>query len=82
MSQYDEVVELNLADELSKGERIVEMRDLFSADTVDAGEAAYRWFEIRFTLAKVVVIGVVLAIIGAAVTFLVRRKKRRSVVEG
>ena len=82
MSQYDEVVELNLADELSKGERIVEMRDLFSADTVDAGEAAYRWFEIRFTLAKVVVIGVVLAIIGAPVIFLVRRKKRRSVVEG
>jgi membrane protein DedA with SNARE-associated domain len=33
-------------------------------------------------LAKVGVIGVVLAIIGAAVIFLVRRKKRRSVVEG
>ena len=38
MAQYDEIVELDIDEELAKGLRVVEMRDLFAPDTADAGE--------------------------------------------
>jgi hypothetical protein len=37
MSQYNEAVRLNIADELAKGRREVDARDLFSTSTAKAG---------------------------------------------
>ena len=79
LSQYEELLDLDLAEEIAKGERIVEMRDLFTADTVDAGQAAYRWFEIRFTIGKIAVVAAILVLIAGVVVFVVKkfRGKRR-----
>jgi hypothetical protein len=38
MSQYNEAVRLNIADELAKGRRVVGARDLFSTSTAKAGD--------------------------------------------
>lgn len=73
LSQYDELVDLDLTEELSKGERIVEMRDLFTSDTVDAGQAAYRRFETRFTLAIIAVVVAVLLLISGVAVFVIRK---------
>jgi hypothetical protein len=79
LSQYGEWVALDLAEELSKGERIVEMRDLFTADTVDAGQSAYRRFETRFTMAKIAVVAAVLILVTGITVVVVKslRKQRR-----
>jgi len=81
MSQFDEVAEIAMAEELGKGKRIVEMREFFSPATAAAGDAAYRRFATRFTLAKVSVIAVGLALLLGLVALLVRRlrQERREV---
>ena len=73
LDECTELVELDLTEELSKGERIAEMQDLFTSDTVDAGQAAYRWFEARFTLSKIAVVAAILFLIAGVVVFVIRR---------
>jgi hypothetical protein len=82
MSQYDEVAKLNMAEELSKGQRIVEMRDLFTPGIAENGDASYRRFEIRFKAAQVTVIAAILAMIAGAVVVVVKKFKRRQQAEG
>jgi hypothetical protein len=77
LAQYNEVVRLNLSDELAKGERIVEMRDLFGADTVEAGQAAYKWFEVRGIGVRVAVVGAVLVLTGGVGVSVVRKLRRQ-----
>ena len=77
LSQYGEWVELDLAEELSRGERIVQMRDLFTADTVDVGQAAYRRFETRFTMAKIAVVAAGLTLIAGMAVIVVKRLRRQ-----
>jgi hypothetical protein len=79
MAQYDERVELDVAGELAKGQRIVEMRELFSPDTVDAGEDAYRRFETRFTLVEVAAVVAVLGMAAGGVVLVIRGLRRRRV---
>ena len=71
MSQYGEAIHLNIADELAKGQRVVETRSLFSADTAQAGDASYHKFETRFRIAQVtvIIIGLVVFGSGGAVAF-------------
>jgi hypothetical protein len=76
MSQYDEVVHLDISEELAKGERIIEARELFSPETADAGDAAYRRFETRFTATKITVILAILALIGGGITLVIKKVKR------
>jgi hypothetical protein len=76
MAQYDEVVVLNLADELARGARVVDMREFFSPETVAAGDAAYHRFEARFNAAKIAVIALVVGIVAGG-AFLAVRKTRK-----
>jgi len=43
--QFYQVVELNLAEELAQGERTIQIRDLFSSETVAAASAKYREYK-------------------------------------
>lgn len=81
LAQYDELVDLDVAEELSKGQRIVEMRDIFSSDTVDAGQSAYRWFETRFTILKIAVVAAILVLIAAVCVFVVKKFRGQRRVE-
>lgn len=72
-----DVVALELVEEAAKGQRIVEMRDLFASDTVEAGEASYRWFEARFTMAKIAAIVTVLLRVGGVALLVVKKIKKR-----
>jgi hypothetical protein len=78
MGQYGDPVELDLADELEKGQRVVEMRDLFAPETAQDGDAAYRRFEARLTAVKVGVVSAGLALLAAiagGIVLVVRRKR-------
>jgi len=81
MAQYDEAVELSLSEELAKGERVVEMRDLFTPDTLEAGQAAYRWFELRFKGAQLAAVGAILAVIGVGTVFVFKKLRPQQRVE-
>lgn len=79
MSQYDEVVTLNLEDELAKGERVVNMDEFFSRETVEAGDAAYRQFDIRFTATKVAAIAIGIGAIagcGLLITKMIKKGRK------
>jgi hypothetical protein len=75
MSQFDEVAEIDMAQELAKGQRVTEMRAFFSPATADAGDAAYRRFAARFTAAKITVITAGVALLLGLVFLLVRRPR-------
>ena len=77
LSQYDELVELDLTEEILKGKRIVEMRDLFRADTVEAGQAAYRRFDMRFTAAKIAVILSIILLMTGIIVFGMRKVRTK-----
>jgi len=64
MSQFVEVAEIDMLEELAQGQRVVEMREFFSPSTAAAGDAAYQRFATRFRLAKISVLaaGSVLAL--------------------
>jgi hypothetical protein len=70
MSQYNEAVRLNIADELAKGRRVVDARDLFSTSTAKAGDDIYHSFEIRFfaVLGAFILTGLTLSATGAMLT--------------
>jgi hypothetical protein len=48
LSQFNEGITLDLQTELSRGQRIVPLKDYFSPSTIAAGDAAYEKFERRF----------------------------------
>jgi hypothetical protein len=77
LSQYGEWVDLDLAEELSKGERMVEMRDLFTADTVDAAQSAYRQFGTRFSIVKIAIAAAVLILVTGITVVVVKRLRRQ-----
>lgn len=77
MSQYDEAVKLNTADELTKGQRVIEARSLFPNEVAEAGDTSYREFETRFfaAIATVILTGLGLIILGF--TIAIRKVRRR-----
>lgn len=77
MAQYGEAVHLDLEQELTKGQRVLEMQDLFAPDTVEAGQAAYRQFETRFTAVKVAAVLAILALLAGCAVLVVKRLKGR-----
>ena len=78
MSQYNEIAEIDMEEEFKKGQRIVEMRELFSEETAAAGDAAYQAFAFRFQAAKIGVITLAfLLVIGITYGIYRRMKKRR-----
>ena len=81
LSQYDEMVVLDLKEMISEGERIVEMRDLFTLDTVDAGQAAYRWFETRFTIVRIAVVAAILLLIVGLAALVIKKRRGQQQVE-
>lgn len=76
-SQFDEMVEIDMEEEFSKGERVVDMRDFFSPETVKAGDAAYQKFENRFKAAQIGVIVAGVLLLGGVIILVVRSVKRR-----
>ncbi len=77
MSQYNQAVKLNLAEELAKGQHVVETRDLFPKEIVEAGDAAYHQFEIKFRLAQISVILIGLVLFSVMIMFGIKIVKRR-----
>ncbi len=76
MSQYNERIELDIDEELSKGQRVVNMSTLFSNTTVKEGDADYRRFETRFTIYKISVIVISVLLISGAVLLIILLKKK------
>ncbi len=79
MAQLNETIHLDMMEELKKGQRVVEMRDLFSKATVEAGDAAYRQLEMRTLLTKAGAVVALLAVIGAALIAVRTVRKSRNV---
>jgi len=77
MSQYDESVKLNIAEELAKGQHVIETRSLFSDEIAKAGDASYHAFETRFKVAQVTVILVGLGMVGGGVMWIVKKLKMK-----
>ncbi len=78
-SQFNEMAEIDMHEEFSKGERVVDMRDFFSNETVKVGDAAYQRFENKFTATKIVAVAVgVLFLVGVFLLLvrLIRKLKR------
>jgi len=75
MSQYDEPVKLNIADELAKGQRVIETRSLFPTDIAEAGDASYYAFETRFFAAIAIVILSGLGLVGGGMLWIVKKLK-------
>ena len=86
MSQYNEAARLNIAEELSKGQRIVETRDFFSPETAQAGDASFQKFKFRFAAAVVAVILTGLSLIGGVIVLvskkLMERKSTIQIISG
>jgi len=78
MSQYDEAVKLNIAEELAKGQRVIDARSLFPSNIAKAGDASYHAFETRFRVAQVTVIllGLTLLILGFTIAIRKIRKRK------
>lgn len=77
MSQYDEAVKLNIADELAKGQRVIEARSLFPSEIAEAGDASYHSFETRFFAAIAIVIVVGLILIAGGTAFAIKKLRRK-----
>ena len=77
MSQYNEIAEIDMEEEFSKGQRVVEMREFLSNETAAAGDAAYQRFAARFTLFKIAVIAILAGLILLLVWLIYRRINRR-----
>lgn len=78
LSQYDEMVTLDLAKELAKGERVIPMDELFSPETQARALSEYKTANTLGNLMKFGTVGVILLAIGLPVFMLIRRVKRRS----
>jgi hypothetical protein len=78
MSQYDEVIKLDIEEELAKGQRVVEMRDLFTPKTTQAGDLAYKRFETRFKIAQITLILTVVVILVAVTMLIVKKVKSKA----
>lgn len=76
MSQYDERIEFDIDEELSKGKRVINMSTLFSNDTVKKGDEDYRRFETRFTVYKISVIVIAVLFVSGAVLLIILLKKK------
>ena len=77
MSQYDEAVKLNIAEELAKGQRVIETRSLFPSNIAKAGDASYHAFETRFRVAQVTVILLGLTLLIFGFTIAIRKIRNR-----
>ena len=73
MSQFNETAVIDIEEEFSKGERIVEMREFFSPETAANGDAAYQRFATRFLAFKVAVISAGVLLLAGMVFLVVRR---------
>ena len=76
MAQFDETAEIDLKEEFAKGKRVVEMREFFSPETAQAGDAAFQRFAVRFMAAKIVVITIIF-LSGIGVIYLGSRIRNR-----
>ena len=81
MSQYNETTKLNIAEELAKGQHVIDARSLFSPETAEAGDASYHKFETRFFAAIIGVILTGIILVLGLVLLIIRRVKRHKVFE-
>jgi hypothetical protein len=86
MSQYNQAIKLDIAGELAQGQRVVETRSLFPADTSQVGDASYHRFETRFHLVKAAVILIGLVLLGCLIVLVPEKlfgcKLRLRVISG
>jgi hypothetical protein len=86
MSQYNQAIRLDIAGELAQGQRVVETRSLFPADTSQVGDASYHRFETRFHLVQAAVILIGLVLLGCLIVLVPEKlfgcKLRLRVISG
>jgi hypothetical protein len=86
MSQYNQVVKINIAGELALGQRVVETRSLFPAETSQVGDTSYQRFESRFRLVQAAVILICLVLLGCLIVLVPEKlfgcKLRQRVISG
>jgi len=77
-SQYDEAIKLNIANELAKGQHVIETRSLFLDEIAKAGDASHSKFESRFfaAISVVILIGLVIGILGFTIAIRKIRKRK------
>jgi hypothetical protein len=83
LSQFDEVIELNLTQELSLGEHKYQMSTLFSQETIEEGLSFYNSFKIKnvtinISIISISIIFVILSPI-LAVKYIKSRKNRKNI---
>jgi hypothetical protein len=76
MSQYDQVVKLNIEEELSKGKRVIPLKDLFPEEISKAGDDAYRRFSLKSNLVKWSLIALILIFMVIGILGLNKRIKK------
>ncbi|MFW9993901.1 MAG: carcinine hydrolase/isopenicillin-N N-acyltransferase family protein [Candidatus Odinarchaeota archaeon] len=75
--QFEEVVKINLAEELAKGERVIPLIDLFSRETRNIALAEYRAYQLRAFVAEVISITALVTDIACLTILAVKLVKRR-----
>jgi hypothetical protein len=81
MSQFDETAVIDMEKEFAKGERVVEMREFFTAETAAAGDAAYQSFAVRFQAFKLAVITIAFLLIIGTIYWINLKLRKLSPVQ-
>jgi len=79
MSQYEQAVKLNIAEELAKGQRVIDTRSLFPKDIIESGDTSYHAFEHRFFTAIAIVLSSGLALIVGMLVLVLRKFMSRKI---
>jgi hypothetical protein len=77
LSQYGETVKLNIAEELAKGQRVVDARTLFSAETAANGDASYQQFETRFFAVVALVLSTGIGLVVGGIVFVAKKVSKK-----
>lgn len=75
--QFEEVAELNPIDEIAKGERILQIRDLFSQETRDRALAEYRAWQMKDKMTTIIFIAAISFDIGCVIVLIGKMGKYR-----
>jgi hypothetical protein len=77
MSQFNEIAVIDMEEEFEKGQRELEMRELFSPETAAAGDAAYKAFAARFLAFKIGVIAIPGLLILGSIYLIIRKSRSK-----
>jgi hypothetical protein len=77
MAQFNEAAVIDMEEEFSKSQRVLEMREFFSPETAAAGDANYRSFANRLLMIETVVIAVGILLVLGMVILIARKVQKK-----